>query len=430
MDSTTMDRATLYEMFTKLCSESRNFKQYFNVNDCVEGIIFKVILPINDIFSDFLVADQMLKSDYKNKTINKLASIFVYFFIANPGFMILLFNLGVFTDRLCKSRCQGLCLTIIIYITYMTMEAALPFYGNPTAIFCVALLVSSCFLLVGFLDVIFHGPCMKKVSNLLTNYEGRYESAPQFFIQILILLAGPEFYVTTAIDIYSMCTSLLVLSKDLAENILSNCPKSPLSKMSISAKMSAMKKIIPVIILTTIFRLGTIALATLYLFVFDHNWLLVPLQCIIILPPAITLLYLKYFSSLAHQLSVIDCFVGIMGEMSAFSIWGKLRHNESRWIQLGFQVYFGILNSGYCIWTVFNPPKVNADLYAIIFFCCGWTAFPLYLTQVFYLDQDTCDDDDGKEMWTLEENITMSMRSYLDLNLIQAIGRGLGSHKI
>ena len=301
--------------------------------------------------------------------------------------MILIYNLGFFADRICSSRCQGIALPVILSICTI-MPILLPFYGDPTIVFFVALIASGCFQLVNFMDIIFHGPYMKKVSSIMTDYEGRFESAPQLFIQLVLLFSGPEFVETTIVDIYGMFTSLIMLSKDLAENILRNCKRNPLSNMSFLRKISAMMKIVPVIILTVIFRLGTISLVILRIFVFDQFFFLIPLQLCIVFPPALTLISLRSSSSTIRKLSVFECVVGIMGEMSSFTIWGKLKLNGSRWIQLGFQVYFGVIYSGYCIWTVFNPSKVDADKYALAFFCCGWVAFPLYICQVFYLDED------------------------------------------
>ena len=155
-------------------------------------------------------------------------------------------------------------------------------------------------------------------------------------------------------------------------------------------------KILPVIILTAIFRLGTIALAIHHIFVYDHFFFLIHLQLVIFLPPIMTIIILKSFSPSIHTLSVYECVFGLMGEMSSFNVWGKLKQNDSRWIQLGFQVYYGIIYSAFCLWMVFNPSKGNADTYGLAFFCCGWVAFPLYISQVFYLDEEEVDDAESR----------------------------------
>ena len=79
----------------------------------------------------------------------------------------------------------------------------------------------------------------------------------------------------------------------------------------------------------------------------------------------------------------MDACLGTLGELSSFVIWGKLGWERSRWINLWFTLYFGVLYGSYCTWTIFNPPIEGADTYALIFLCCGWAAFPLFISQIF-----------------------------------------------
>lgn len=327
--------------------------------------MFKAVLPFNDILSDFLVAEQIFYLDYPNTIGDKvkiceMVSMFVYFFIACPGFMILIVNIGVFADKLCGIRCQRLALPVLITLCTIA-TVMLPFYGDPSIVYALAIFASTCFQLVNFLDILFHGPIMKKISFTMMDYEGRFESAPQLFIQLVMLFSGGEMMEVTALDIYGMCTSLLMLSKDLAESILASTEKYSYSNLSLSIKLSALKKIVPAIMLTVIFRLGTISLAILHIFVFDHFFFLIPLQLFITLPPALTLLWFKAFSPTIGTLSVSECLFGIMGEMTSFNTWGKLRLKESRWIHIGFSIYFNIIYNGICLWTIFYPSKINAD---------------------------------------------------------------------
>ena len=60
--------------------------------------------------------------------------------------------------------------------------------------------------------------------------------------------------------------------------------------------------------------------------------------------------------------------------------------SRSRWIQLGLNLYFCTLYGVYCVWTVFNPPSENVDTFAIVFLICGWVAFPLYISQIFFIN--------------------------------------------
>ena len=375
---------SFWELLTRFGDEIRSYKKFFNLNDCAEALLLKLFLPANDLISDFLVAEKWFKSD--NDIVCKWFTFFAYYFIACPGLMFLIANIGMIIDKICSSRCQGSVIPFLVMLFLFTTEAFLLVYADPRILFPVAIFVSSAILMVGVMAVFFHGPCMKQISNLVTGYEGRFESAPQFFMHLVLLMAGQEYFQTSGLEIYGLCTSLVMLGKDLAESILMHGPHNSLQNKALSSKIYAMGKIFPVIILTAIFRLGTLALAIHHIFVVEFGFLLVPLKLIIMLPPAMTILCLRSYSPHIQDLSVIECFMGIIEELSTFAIWGKLRSEGSRWIQFGFTIYFGILYGGYCLWTIFNPLSPHAELYAVTFLCCGWVAFPLYIIQIFLID--------------------------------------------
>ena len=83
--------------------------------------------------------------------------------------------------------------------------------------------------------------------------------------------------------------------------------------------------------------------------------------------------------------------------MSSFSIWGKLKQVESRWIQLWFFAYFNLIYSIFCMYEAIYPTRVNTDWYAIAFFFCGWLALSEYMKQVFYLDKEDDEKEDSKD---------------------------------
>ena len=118
--------------------------------------------------------------------------------------------------------------------------------------------------------VVFHGPRLKKIAHLIMDFEGKFESAPQLFLQLTLMLAGNEFMEITPVDIYGICTSLLMLSKDLTETIILNTSTISFSKSSFRVKLIAMIKILPCTVLTVIFRVGTVALAFHRMFVFQN----------------------------------------------------------------------------------------------------------------------------------------------------------------
>ena len=52
--------------------------------------------------------------------------------------------------------------------------------------------------------------------------QGCYESAPQLFLQLVLVMSNHTgFYQTSSEDYYGIASSLLLLCKDLTENILS-----------------------------------------------------------------------------------------------------------------------------------------------------------------------------------------------------------------
>ena len=365
--------------------ELKDYKKSFNLNDCAEGILLKVFLPTNDIISDFLVADKLFQSE--NVSVKQWFTFFSYYFIAWPGIMFLLSNIRIFRDRCCFTFCQGSFLPFIFMVCFFSLEAVLILYAHPKILLPAAAFVAGVTLIVGIMDIFFHGPYMKKLSSLITCYEGRFESAPQLVMQLVLLISGQGFFQGSGLDFYGLCTSLVMLAKDLSENILTNGKNdSLLLSMSFPQKIAEMWKIFPVIMLTALFRLGTMALLIHHVFVLDSGLLLVPLKLIFMVPPVVTILSVQRFYPEVLELSVTECFVGILGEMSAFTNWGKLNPECSRWFQFGLNLYFCILYGVYCVWTVFNPPSENADLFAICFLCCGWVSFPLYISQIFFIN--------------------------------------------
>ena len=146
-------------------------------------------------------------------------------------------------------------------------------------------------------------------------------------------------------------------------------------------KIMAMTKLFPAILLTAVFRLGTIALFINHVFILDIGLLLIPLKLTFMVPPAMAILCVRQIFPGIIELSVVECFIGILGEVSGYTIWGK--EKRSRWIQFGLNIYFCILYGVYCVWTVFNPPTPHADTFAMIFLICGWIAFPLYVSKIF-----------------------------------------------
>ena len=204
-------------------------------------------------------------------------------------------------------------------------------------------------------------------------------------LHLVLLISGKGFFQQSGLDIYGLCSSVLMLGKDLSENLLLNVENSLYLEKPFPMKIRAMGQIFPAIILTAVFRLGTLALLINHVFVIDIGLLLIPAKLIIMVPPIVTLLIVrKKFPDI--ELSVVQCFVGLLEEMSGYTTWGKKNPKQSRWIQFGLNLFFCVLYGAYCMWTVFNPPTKTADTFAVIFLICGWVAFPLYISQIFFIN--------------------------------------------
>ena len=354
-----METHAVFGLLTDFWTELRNVKQFFSINDFATNFLFKAVLPVNDIVSDFIIADDLYNTDYHVTIVDQLTgtqfcAMVMYFFIAAPGFMVLVFNFGIYLDRFCI---PGLSLLVLVVIVVL-VHVLIPLFGDPRVVFYMALVISFCFQLVNFMAVIFHGPIMKKLVDQITLFEGKFESAPQLFLQLTLLYAGDDFMkIPMSERIYGIVTSILMMSLDFAQNILLNTKHINFSKSSFGKKLFYMRRILPSIILTVMFRLGTFSLACARLFIFQDFVLLIPLMLAIALPPTICLIVFKSSSSTLSQLSVSECVFGLMGEMSSFSIWGKLKQAESRWIQLYFIIYFNIIYSIFCLYEAIYPSR-------------------------------------------------------------------------
>ena len=156
-----------------------------------ENLLFKAVLPVNDIVSYFIVADNLYNTDYPITIVDQIKStqfcaMLMYFFIAAPGFMVLVYNIGLYLDKFCLAWLSLLVLVVLVLL----LPALFSIYGDPKVVVYIALVISCCFQLINFMAVIFHGPYMKKLVGKITDFEGKFESAPQLFLQLSLLCWG------------------------------------------------------------------------------------------------------------------------------------------------------------------------------------------------------------------------------------------------
>ena len=167
-----MEKHAVLVLLTNFWVELRNAKKFFSINNFAENLLFKAVLPVNDIVSDFIVADNLYNTDYSITIVdqiksNQFCAMQMYFFIAAPGFMVLVYNIGLYLDEFCLAWLSLLVLVVLVVL----LPVLWPLYGDPRVVFYIALVVSCCFQLVNFMAVIFHGPYMKKLGSKITYFE-------------------------------------------------------------------------------------------------------------------------------------------------------------------------------------------------------------------------------------------------------------------
>ena len=138
-----------------------------------------------DLYKKFCCPLTMSFLKNEKDILNTWTSTCIYYTIASPGIMALINNLASIKGALVRTKFQDI-LFIPLFVSLFCIEPALLMVGNPTVLFYLAIIVSTCFLRLGFMDLFFHGPCMKKISANLVQYGGYFESSPQLFVQIII----------------------------------------------------------------------------------------------------------------------------------------------------------------------------------------------------------------------------------------------------
>ena len=236
--------------------------------------MLKVFLPANDIISDFLFARNLFKNE--DIIIKKWFTFFAYYFIAWPGVMLLLSFCG---SKYLSRYCHASFFPCILIVFILSLQAVIFIHPSPQILLPVAIFVSGITIIVGVMDVFFHGPAMKKLSSMITCYEGRFESAFQLIMHLVLLIKEQDKDNKDVYDYYGILTSLLMLCKDLSESILINgSSRSTYLAKSFPMKIMAMARLFPAILLTVVFRLGTIALFVNHVLAVNEGLLLIALK--------------------------------------------------------------------------------------------------------------------------------------------------------
>ena len=302
---------------------------------------------------------------------NTRATILAYYSIANPCYMFVLTNICTYVYHHAYGRKSRWLVFGIFLIMGSIIEPFLPYIGNPTGFFWIALIFSSIFQLVNVLGAFVHGPNMKILCASMVDYEGRFEASAQICFQFMLLFAGPDHVIYTGTNTFSMFSSLAMLSVDLSYNILGNCNGIKFESLGILEKMWTMKKIIPALLFNSLFRLGTLSLIVQHL-VYSKKWLGIIAIRIAGFLPVPCLLWSTWYRNKLRRMSLIEIWMASTKEFVTFSIWGCFDHLDSRWFQLVYQIYFSVIYGIFCLWYIFNPYLDYIEIYAFGIFISGW----------------------------------------------------------
>ena len=106
--------------------------------------------------------------------------------------MFLLSNIRFCGGKYFSKHCQGSFFPFIVMVCIFSLEAVLMINSHPQILLPVAIFVSSITIIVGIMDIFLHGPRMKKLSTMITCYEGRFESAFQLLMYLVLLITEQD----------------------------------------------------------------------------------------------------------------------------------------------------------------------------------------------------------------------------------------------
>ena len=242
------------------------------------------------------------------------------------------------------------------------------------------------------LGVFCHGPETKRLVFRATGAEGRYEAALQLgLLTTIFVLSGR----LTQESLQSAMSSILVMGKVGIESFFNELERDrKLTKASLLGKIFIAISVLPVFVLTSLFKIGTLGIA--FAWNFDVT---APFLGVTLLPPALTIFLFKTWLRL-EDLSVTSISQGIFAELVSLHLWPC--GQTGRRIGLGVTIFKVLLFSCMLVWILGNvsnelsasknlaqAPPEKLKLLQISSLCClviGWLTLPLILCQIFYRD--------------------------------------------
>ena len=257
------------------------------------------------------------------------------------------------------------------------------------------------------LGVICHGPQTKHLVLRTTGAETRYEAATQLCLVASIYFTSGTW---TTRSLFSAISSILVIGKVGVESFFKELEQDgKLSKASLLGKISVATSVLPVFVLTALFKIGTIAIT----FAWDRKKGLA-LTLLAPVPPSFVIFLIKT-CVLLEDLSIAAVSQGIVSELVSLHLWPCRRAGKR--IGMGVTIFKLLLFSFVLAWIIKNPEAgrvgqtlseledlevslMTETLYeewaretatrfkvaSVSCFVIGWLTLPLIIGQVFYQD--------------------------------------------
>ena len=291
----------------------RDVKDVFSMDEMVYSLMFSLLPSVWDISSDILLG---LDLEQKQQSIN---SAICFLLVTLPVLIILYKHMW---KTFSPSRPWLTAVTIFILLI-----AVFPMvFLFPGVFKYSAMIVSACILSIKMVAVFVHLPAVKAVSRSLTEHESTYESSLQLFILLYIWLSTGQMYLLTIIS------SVLVISKDAAENYLTSEPENMLQSKKVLSRILLVGKYLPLMFLTTIFRMGSLALflfpPTLTLFfpfpIISGLFLMDPYYYIYVSVFLLVLHLWKYFNPDLRKMSSFEMYHVLNRELVTITVWPQV----------------------------------------------------------------------------------------------------------
>ena len=278
----------------------------------------------------------------------------------------------------------------------MVAVMAICFSFNPLTFKFFAQLNGVFMILIKVLAVVVHTPEVKQFSMKLTFMETNLESQSQLCLLLNVWLQGGSLYISPIVS------SILVIGKNNAENFLSDNPENKLKGKSFLKKLKLVLRHLPLFCTTIIFRVGSGPLKVTNHFAgafgfypMSHVIYLSATYLFIYIPIFICILkfVLKFVFPQLKELSVVDFWQIVIGELCCTIPWPTLGRIRAKGPQFVMATYFFLSNLVYVSFLQnahFLEKRSGATLYCYLLYSCGFISYGTTILHfyVFPLDKE------------------------------------------